>query len=88
MCRLERKKLRLFLVSVFLNWIANVLTIQAAQKSLKNGMTSPLKDVEFLVTRKGGQSVSAEVVLGSQDDQVDIPKVLVKRTHAAAKTPT
>jgi hypothetical protein len=51
-------------------------------------MTSPLKDVEFLVTRKGGQSVSAEVVLGSQDDQVDIPKVLVKRTHAAAKTPT
>lgn len=32
---------------------------------VKNGMTSPVQDVEFTVTRKGGTSISAEVILGN-----------------------
>jgi len=31
----------------------------------KNGITSPVQEVKFTVTRKGGTSIDAEVILGS-----------------------
>jgi hypothetical protein len=62
---------------------------------VKNGMTSPVQDVEFTVTRKGGTSISAEVILGNDAVTTGVGQakpgadktVVSKRPPAAAKTP-
>jgi len=61
----------------------------------KNGITSPVQEVKFTVTRKGGTSIDAEVILGSgavneavtQPTVEDTPAAPVKRTAPTPDKP-